>query len=150
MSRAAYDSPILREITAALAAAGCGIIRRPPPTLPDLPAQSAEVETIRDELIRKDLPYPSMKTLLRIVSVVTGIPAEHIMSSSRKVPICRARQIYMFVARDVTGRSLPAIGRAIGGLDHSTVLHGVRKVTENRQYFEPELSKVLDLVRPQS
>jgi chromosomal replication initiator protein len=148
--RREHDSAVIREITAALAAAGCGIVRRPPPKLPDLPDQSAAAETIRDVLIRKDFPYPSMKTLLQIVSVVTGIPTFRILSEGRSYPITRARHILMFVARDVTGRSLPAIGRAIGGLDHSTVLHGVRKVTENRQYFEPELSKVLEILRPQS
>lgn len=46
----------------------------------------------------------------------------------RKRKIARPRQITMFLARELTALSLPQIGRALGDRDHTTVLHGVRRI----------------------
>lgn len=70
-------------------------------------------------------------TIRDIVSLV----AEHFdlsitdMLSMRRTPqIVRPRQVAMYLAVDLTGRSLPEIGRYIGGKDHTTVLHAARKI----------------------
>jgi chromosomal replication initiator protein len=52
------------------------------------------------------------------------------LSKRRTQPLCRRRQIAMHVAREMTGRSLPIIGREMGGRDHTTILHGVRTVED--------------------
>jgi chromosomal replication initiator protein len=44
--------------------------------------------------------------------------------------IARPRQIAMYLAKQLTSRSLPEIGRRFGGRDHTTIMHGVRKVEE--------------------
>jgi Bacterial dnaA protein helix-turn-helix len=56
------------------------------------------------------------------------IPLRDLTSHSRPQPLVRRRQIAMYVARETTARSLPFIGKKIGGRDHTTVLHGVRLV----------------------
>ncbi|MEC7537535.1 MAG: helix-turn-helix domain-containing protein, partial [Pseudomonadota bacterium] len=44
--------------------------------------------------------------------------------------VARPRQIAMYLAKQLTARSLPEIGRKFGGRDHTTVMHAVRKVEE--------------------
>jgi chromosomal replication initiator protein len=53
-------------------------------------------------------------------------------SKKRTRVIARPRQVAMFLTKDLTNMSLPAIGEAFGGRDHTTVLHGCRTVTELR------------------
>jgi chromosomal replication initiator protein len=53
------------------------------------------------------------------------------MSSARRARnVARPRQIAMFLAKQLTGRSLPEIGRKFGNRDHTTVMHAVSRVTE--------------------
>jgi chromosomal replication initiator protein len=49
------------------------------------------------------------------------------------------RQIAMYLAKELTQKSLPEIGEGFGGRDHTTVLHAMRKITEQRQH-DPELN----------
>jgi chromosomal replication initiation ATPase DnaA len=57
-----------------------------------------------------------------------GTSPDVLVSARRTRPLVRWRQVAMYVAREMTGRSLPFIGKKIGGRDHTTVLHGVRVV----------------------
>jgi chromosomal replication initiator protein len=53
------------------------------------------------------------------------------MSSARRSrAVARPRQVAMYLSKQLTSRSLPEIGRAFGGRDHTTVMHAVRKVEE--------------------
>lgn len=52
----------------------------------------------------------------------------NLQSERRQANIVYARQIAMYLAREMTTRSLPFIGRQFGGRDHTTVLHGCRKI----------------------
>ncbi|MGD9613779.1 MAG: helix-turn-helix domain-containing protein [Alphaproteobacteria bacterium] len=64
----------------------------------------------------------------RLVAEHYGVPAAILSASFRSAPIAQARQVAMYLARETTGRSFPAIGRHFGGRDHSTVVHGVKTV----------------------
>ena len=56
------------------------------------------------------------------------------MSSARRArAVARPRQVAMYLAKQLTSRSLPEIGRKFGGRDHTTVMHAVRKVEELRE-----------------
>ena len=57
-------------------------------------------------------------------------------SNSRLREIARPRQIAMALAKELTNQSLPEIGEAFGGRDHSTVIHACRKVKELQQTDE--------------
>ena len=54
-------------------------------------------------------------------------------SKKRPASIARPRQIAMYLAKDMTQKSLPEIGELFGGRDHTTVLHAVRKIAAERQ-----------------
>ena len=55
-------------------------------------------------------------------------------SKRRNRSIARPRQIAMALAKELTSHSLPEIGEAFGGRDHTTVLHACRKVTELKEH----------------
>ena len=54
-------------------------------------------------------------------------------SKKRPASIARPRQIAMYLAKELTKKSLPEIGELFGGRDHTTVLHAVRKIGSERQ-----------------
>jgi chromosomal replication initiator protein len=58
-----------------------------------------------------------------------GLSAEELLSSARTARIAWPRQVAMYLARELTGESLPSIGRHFGGRDHTTVLHAWRRTT---------------------
>lgn len=59
-----------------------------------------------------------------------GLTAQELLSSSRAAQIAWPRQVAMYLARELTDESLPAIGRHFGGRDHTTVLHACRRATQ--------------------
>jgi chromosomal replication initiation ATPase DnaA len=64
----------------------------------------------------------------RAVAGHFGFSREQFLAHRRHAPLVRARQTAMFLAKEFTLKSLPEIGRAFGGMDHTTILHGVRQV----------------------
>lgn len=71
--------------------------------------------------------------IIREVSVKHGIPVEEIVGVSRSKHIVAARQEAMYrVRKERPDMSLPMIGKAFGGKDHTTVLHAVRKFEAQR------------------
>jgi chromosomal replication initiator protein len=59
-----------------------------------------------------------------------NVSKNELLSSRRTRAIVRPRQIAMYLAKIMTPRSYPEIGRRFGGRDHTTVLHAVRKIEE--------------------
>jgi hypothetical protein len=75
-------------------------------------------------------PYPhvSMEKIKVAVSAATKISIFDMVSERKSDPIALARQIAMYLARMMTSRSLPSIGRAFGDRDHTTARHSVLKI----------------------
>ncbi|MCA6114279.1 hypothetical protein J6524_04960 [Bradyrhizobium sp. WSM 1738] len=89
-----------------------------------------------------------------VVCNAYGIDLVQICADRRTKQLVRARQVAMYLAKVMTGRSLPEIGRRFGGRDHTTVLHAVRKITakvefsaEDPSSFDPELSDFVKALR---
>jgi chromosomal replication initiator protein len=61
-----------------------------------------------------------------------GIRQADMQSARRARAVARPRQLAMYLAKQLTPRSLPEIGRKFGGRDHTTVIHAVRKIEELR------------------
>ncbi len=67
-------------------------------------------------------------TIMREVAAHHGMTVERLLGRSRKKRDARPRQQAMFLGRRYTALSFPEIGRRMGGFDHTTVIHGVRKI----------------------
>ena len=63
-----------------------------------------------------------------MVARVYNVSRADLLSSRRTANVVRPRQVAMYLAKILTLRSLPEIGRRFGGRDHTTVLHAVRKI----------------------
>lgn len=72
--------------------------------------------------------YPSIGLIVSVVAKFYGVRAFDIISQRRTQDIVLPRHICMYLAHEVTPRSLPMIGRQIGHRDHTTVLFAVRKI----------------------
>lgn len=70
----------------------------------------------------------AVETIISEVARIRGVPVGDIVSKRRQIATIRPRQEVMYLARHLTSFSLPTIGRAIGGRDHTTVLHGIRTI----------------------
>jgi chromosomal replication initiator protein len=72
-----------------------------------------------------------------------GVTREELVSGSRSARIAWPRQLAMYISREITGESLPSIGRHFGGRDHTTVLHACRRASE-RIAADPAASDAVD------
>lgn len=72
---------------------------------------------------------PSLASVIRTTARQLGLAPEHLVGPGRQRSIVQARSLAMYLSRQLTGRSLGDIGRALGGRDHSTVIHGIRNAT---------------------
>jgi chromosomal replication initiator protein len=100
--------------------------------------------------------YPELKTKKKAVSIqeiqegtcaLFGISMEAMLSSSRTQPAAFARQVAMYLARELTGATLPTIGRAFGNRNHTTVLHACRRTTERMAEDREAYEAVHSLLR---
>ncbi len=78
--------------------------------------------------------------ILDETSEMFGFPVEEIIGASRRRPLVTARQVGMYVCRQLTDMSYPAIAREFGNRDHTTVIHAVDKIDnlmrERRQIYD--------------
>lgn len=78
--------------------------------------------------------------IMSTVAQYYEIPVSDLTSSSRRQPLARQRQVAMYISREHTGLSLPKIGHAFGGRDHTTVMHAVEKISgllpEDKDIFD--------------
>jgi len=72
-------------------------------------------------------PEPAIRLIIECVSAAFGVSARDIVSPRRSAECLQARRAVYLLARELTTKSYPAIGRAIGDRDHSTVLEGARR-----------------------
>jgi len=74
----------------------------------------------------------SVENIQKTVADFYKIKVADMYSKKRPVSIARPRQIAMYLAKELTQKSLPEIGELFGGRDHTTVLHAVRKISAER------------------
>ncbi len=94
---------------------------------------SLTLETAQDllqDLLRAHDRRLTMEEIQKRVAEHFKIRVSDMSSARRSRAVARPRQVAMFLSKQLTSRSLPEIGRAFGGRDHTTVMHAVRKVEE--------------------
>lgn len=85
-------------------------------------------EALRDLVRNREPRRVKIEDIQRIVARHYNVSRADILSARRTATVVRPRQIAMYLAKVLTLRSLPEIGRRFGGRDHTTVLHAVRKI----------------------
>lgn len=110
-------------------------------TLTRQPISVPLVQEVLDDILSDTKPRPITPALiLERTSEMFGFPIEEIQGKSRRRPLVTARQISMYVFRELTDLSYPAIAREFGGRDHTTVIHAVEKIgglmKERRQIYD--------------
>ena len=89
-------------------------------------------ESLKDLLALQEKQV-SIDNIQKIVAEYFKIKLSDILSKRRSRSVARPRQIAMALAKELTNHSLPEIGEAFGGRDHTTVLHACRKIKELRE-----------------
>jgi len=74
----------------------------------------------------------SVENIQKAVADFYSIKVADMYSKKRPANIAKPRQIAMYIAKELTQKSLPEIGELFGGRDHTTVLHAVRRIAESR------------------
>ncbi|RDE09474.1 chromosomal replication initiator protein DnaA [Pelagibacterium lacus] len=103
-------------------------------------------KTLQDLIRNRETPRVRIEDILKIVSRHYKVARTELLSSRRSRDVVRPRQIAMYLAKALTSRSLPEIGRKFGGRDHTTVLHSVRKV-EQLMSQDGDLTQEIELLR---
>lgn len=86
-------------------------------------------EVLRD-LLRSNDQRLTVEEIQRKVAEYFNIKMSDMVTNRRMQNIARPRQVAMYLAKQLTSKSLPEIGRKFGGRDHTTILHAVKKVQE--------------------
>ena len=82
------------------------------------------------------------KNILAVVAEHFKVPVKAITGSKRDHAIVYARQVAMFLCRQLTGCSYPALGKLFGGKDHSTAMYAVNKIAQIQEH-DPEANRML-------
>ena len=101
-------------------------------------------EALRDLLSIQNRQI-SVENIQKTVADYYKIKVADMYSKKRPASIARPRQIAMYLAKELTQKSLPEIGELFGGRDHTTVLHAVRKISGERQQLS-ELNQQLHVL----
>ncbi len=103
-------------------------------------------EALRD-LLALQARLVSIENIQKTVADYFKIRIGDLLSKRRSRSIARPRQIAMALAKELTNHSLPEIGDAFGGRDHTTVLHGCRRIEELRESDKRVSEDYLNLLR---
>ena len=107
-------------------------------------------QRVLSDLIDQQPHRPTPKAILEAVATTFGFTVEELCGPSRRRPLVTARQVGMYIFRDLTDFSYPAIAREFGGRDHSTVIHAVEKISalmkERRQIYE-QVTNLIHLIK---
>jgi len=115
--------------------------------LTDEPVTIETAEQIVRDLMRGAEPRRvRIDDILRTVSKHYGVNRGDLLSGRRNRSIVRPRQIGMYLAKLLTSRSLPEIGRRFGNRDHTTVLHAIRKI-EQLMSDDNQLREEIELLK---
>ncbi len=115
-----------------------------------LEGRDLSVDLARDvvKVVVGDVKSPiTIEEIQRVVCDYFNIPEDLIRGKTRKQEIVNARQIAMYLAKDLTNSSLKTIGLHFGGRDHSTVIHAYQSVEDQMQLDQKYQANVLQLRR---
>jgi len=115
------------------------------------PISLAQAEQVLSDLVQAGEPRRiSPQVILETTAASYGFSVEALIGPSRTRPLVTARQVAMYLTRELTDYSYPAIGRVFGKRDHTTVIHAVEKIAgqmqERRQIYE-QVTELIQKIR---
>jgi chromosomal replication initiator protein len=99
------------------------------------------------EMLDRDEPAITVERIQALVSAHFKVPVQLLTSSKRSKEVAMARQVAMYLSRELTKSSLPDIGKQFGGKDHTTVLHGykqIKRLIEHDGQFRAEIDQLVN------
>ena len=102
-------------------------------------------KVIKERLGAKAISDITIEEIVRRVSEQTHIKQKDIVGLSRKMEIAEARQISIYLCREILGTPLVSIGMHFGGRDHSTVLHACKVIEKKTKKDQRLLGLIKDL-----
>ena len=111
------------------------------------PMSRTLAEEVLSDIVSADQPRRiTPQVILEATSDTFGFSVEELCGPNRRRPLVTARQVSMYVFRELTDFSYPAIGREFGGRDHSTVMHAVEKIGGLMKERHQIYNQVTDLI----
>lgn len=112
-----------------------------------LPLTMQTAENTLGDIISANVPRQiTAKVVIEATADMFGLTVDELCGKSRSRPLVTARQVAMYVLREMTDFSYPAIGRAFGNRDHTTVMHAVSKITDLMRERRAIYDQVTDLM----
>jgi len=114
-----------------------------------LVGQEITLEKAQDalsDILRASDRKVTVEEIQRKVAEHFNIRMSDMIGPKRQRSIARPRQVAMYLSKTLTTRSLPDIGRRFGGRDHTTVMHGVRRI-EELKLNDTQLAEDLEMLR---
>ncbi len=102
-------------------------------------------QEVLHDLLRANDRHVTIDEIQKKVCEHYNIKIADLLSPRRARAVARPRQVAMYLAKQLTTRSLPEIGRKFGGRDHTTIMHGVRKIEELRP-GDPSLNEDVEIL----
>ncbi|GFI15894.1 chromosomal replication initiator protein DnaA [Lachnospiraceae bacterium] len=102
-------------------------------------------EALKDIISPNEVKQVTPQLIVDVVAEHFGISPEDIVSKRRNSEFVQPRQICMYLCRQLTPESLQSIGKALGKKDHTTVIHGIEKITEEIKVNE-ELKNRIEII----
>jgi chromosomal replication initiator protein len=115
-------------------------------SLREQPPTAALVQHVLVRLGPAPPPTCGLPEIIDATAREFDIEREELLARTRRPPVAHARQVAMFLARELTDHSLPEIGRGIGGRNHTTVLHAVNSISASLG-TDPSVRKTVDNLR---
>ena len=113
----------------------------------DLDGEPIDTARVRRWLAGRQLRLqPSLRTIARMSAKYFGLRVADLSSPSRRRSVVRARSVAMYLARQITSKSLEQLGLHFGGRDHTTVLHSYRTV-EAQVCTDPAVRRAVSDIR---
>ena len=103
-------------------------------------------QDVLHDLLRASDRRITIEEIQKKVAEHYNIKLVEMSSARRSRTVARPRQVAMYLAKQLTSRSLPEIGRKFGGRDHTTVMHAVKKIDELRE-LDQNFAEDVELLR---
>ena len=117
--------------------------------LENKPINIATAQAAISDIINNSQPTPVTvdKIIEEVARTYGGITPEDIRSQKRNANISKARQVSMYIVREITQMSMSTIGEEFGGRDHSTIVYAIQQVEKNMQHDQRYKETIEDIIK---